>query len=80
VGIKITGLDELQPARSRPIVYCERGAFAPEIKRLWKASKIDLIHFPYDEHDRRWHDKQKIPRGLRSSLSTRANCALPTQF
>jgi hypothetical protein len=51
----------MQPNRSKLVVYCERGAYAPPIRRLWKAGRIHLIHFPYDAEDRRWHDKQKIP-------------------
>jgi hypothetical protein len=51
----------MKPGPSKPTVYCEKGAYAPEVKRLWRAGRINLIHFPYDSEDRRWHDKQKIP-------------------
>jgi hypothetical protein len=51
----------MQPSTPKPILYGERGAYVPEIKRLWKARRIDLIHFPYDCEDRAWHDKHKIP-------------------
>ena len=39
------------------IAYCEKGAWVQVVKDLCTAGAIKLIHFPYDEGDRRWHTK-----------------------
>jgi hypothetical protein len=45
----------------RIVAYCERGAWRVEIRKLWRERKINVIHFPYDDGDRRWHDNNSIP-------------------
>lgn len=44
----------------RPIAYCERGAFTKDVKKLRSCRAIDLIQFPYDDHDRKWHHTRRI--------------------
>ena len=34
-------------------VYCERGAYRKELSALQRASRIELIHFPYEGKSRR---------------------------
>lgn len=51
------------------IAYCERGAFRPLIKKLWREKSIRLIHFPYDPGDRDWHDKNTIPYAVPSLVT-----------
>ena len=53
---------------SKLLVYCEKNAWG-QIRRLWREGRIDLVHFPYDAEDRRWHDKRGIPLA-RPSLVT----------
>ena len=35
------------------LVYCERGALSPELKRLACDKKIVLLHFPYEGHTKK---------------------------
>lgn len=42
------------------IAYCEKGAWSNGIKALCKTKAIAIIHFPYDQGDRRWHENHKI--------------------
>jgi len=60
---------------SNLLVYCEKGAYTRDVRKLWKAGRIDLISFPYDQGDRQWHDNHKIP-SARPSLVTINTCEL----
>ena len=34
-------------------VYCERGAYRKELSALQRASRIELVHFPYEGKNKR---------------------------